>query len=206
MTRYERGQHFGSHEDAFPLPTARSNGFQRRATSLLYLNDCAQGGRTHFDVLGVSSPPKRGSVLVFFPALADGAPDGRTLHCAQHAEDEKWVVQQWVACGVGQAAAAGAGAGEPEALDATVGLFGKAAAAGGGAAAGGIFGRSAAASSSDAAAPGLQKAAAQPAAAAPAAAGKPEKKAGKGFGGGGGGKAAGSKGGQQNAGAGRKIR
>lgn len=79
VTHYAPGQHFGSHEDAFPTPTARSNGFQRRATVLLYLNDCPEGGRTQFDLLGVRSGPRRGSVLVFFPAFADGEPDDRRV-------------------------------------------------------------------------------------------------------------------------------
>lgn len=35
-------QHFLAHEDAFPLGLARNNGFQRRATLLLYLNTVAQ--------------------------------------------------------------------------------------------------------------------------------------------------------------------
>lgn len=182
MTRYQKGQHFGTHEDAFPTPTARSNGFQRRATVLLYLNDCADGGRTHFDVLNVSSPPKRGTALVFFPALADGTPDDRTLHAALQAGDEKWVTQQWVACGLGVAAAAEA---PPLAVGAGGGLFGKATVV--------------------AAAPAAAAPATQPKPAAPAApvAGK-AKKAGKGFGAGGGAKGAG--GGGKNVGAGRKIR
>jgi hypothetical protein len=36
------GQHFLAHEDAFPPLLAASNGFQRHATLLLYLNDVPQ--------------------------------------------------------------------------------------------------------------------------------------------------------------------
>eukprot|EP00983_Pelagomonas_calceolata_P055714 1144265-Pelagomonas_calceolata.AAC.1 len=35
---YEPTQHFLSHEDAFPMPLARSNQFNRHATVLIYLN------------------------------------------------------------------------------------------------------------------------------------------------------------------------
>jgi hypothetical protein len=40
--RYEAGQHFLAHEDAFPPELAAGNGFQRHATLLLYLNDVQQ--------------------------------------------------------------------------------------------------------------------------------------------------------------------
>jgi len=45
-------------------------------------------------------------VLLFFPAFADGQADHRTLHVAQEAVDEKWVVQQWVARGFNSTLAA----------------------------------------------------------------------------------------------------
>lgn len=44
VARYEQGQHFLSHEDAFPVPLVRANGFQRHATALLYLNTVEQVG------------------------------------------------------------------------------------------------------------------------------------------------------------------
>jgi prolyl 4-hydroxylase len=36
------GEHFLSHEDAFPVNTALEKGYQRRATLLVYLNDVAE--------------------------------------------------------------------------------------------------------------------------------------------------------------------
>ena len=87
------------HEDAFPSTLADENRFQRHATVLLYLNTVETGGETTFSHLGVSVKPRAGSVLLFFPAFADGQADHRTLHEAQEAVDEKWVVQQWVARG-----------------------------------------------------------------------------------------------------------
>ncbi len=37
------GQHFLTHEDAFPFEVATAKGYQRRATLLVYLNDCPEG-------------------------------------------------------------------------------------------------------------------------------------------------------------------
>jgi len=96
---YEPTQHFLSHEDAFPMPLARSNQFNRHATVLIYLNSVEKGGSTCFDHLGVCVQPRRGRALLFFPAFADGRPDPRTLHTAVDAQDTKWVMQQWVARG-----------------------------------------------------------------------------------------------------------
>merc|ERR1719161_3445805 len=72
VARYEHGQHFLAHEDAFDRSLAASNGFQRRATLLLYLNDVPEGGETRFEYLNVSVRPVAGSALLFFPAFADG--------------------------------------------------------------------------------------------------------------------------------------
>ncbi len=96
---YQQGQHFLEHEDAFPIEIADTNRFQRHATVLLYLNDVESGGETKFNHLGLSVKPKAGSVLLFFPAFADGTPDQRTLHTATDADDVKWVSQQWIARG-----------------------------------------------------------------------------------------------------------
>jgi hypothetical protein len=99
VARYTEGQHFLSHEDAFPAPLAAHNGFNRHVTVLIYLNDVERGGATRFDLLDVAVRPRAGRALVFFPAFADGAPDARTLHTAEAAVDEKFVMQQWVARG-----------------------------------------------------------------------------------------------------------
>uniref|UniRef100_A0A7S4Q9W8 Fe2OG dioxygenase domain-containing protein n=1 Tax=Alexandrium monilatum TaxID=311494 RepID=A0A7S4Q9W8_9DINO len=96
VARYERGQHFGEHDDAFPFAHARRTNYQRRATLLVYLNSVAEGGRTSFPRLGLKVRPERGSALLFFPAFADGRPDPRMLHAAEPAVDEKWIAQIWV--------------------------------------------------------------------------------------------------------------
>jgi len=102
---YQQGQHFLEHEDAFPLPLADENRFQRHATVLLYLNDVPSGGETKFNHLGISVKPVAGNVLIFFPAFSDGTPDHRTLHVATDAKDVKWVSQQWIARGFNAAMA-----------------------------------------------------------------------------------------------------
>ncbi|CAL8468053.1 g7592 [Coccomyxa elongata] len=106
VARYQDGQYFMAHEDAFPLHVVPENRFQRTATLLLYLNDVAEGGATHFELLNISVKPKCGKALLFFPAFMDGNPDPRTLHTATNALDTKWIAQQWVACGQAVAAAA----------------------------------------------------------------------------------------------------
>ncbi|PRW56261.1 Oxoglutarate iron-dependent dioxygenase [Chlorella sorokiniana] len=119
MARYETGQHFLAHEDGFPAGLARSNGFQRHATLLVYLNSTQEGGATRFDMLNLAGgatrfdmlnlavQPQKGKALLFFPAFADGTSDPRSLHTAEDAAEGniKWVTQQWVARGLAGAAA-----------------------------------------------------------------------------------------------------
>ncbi|KAK9825694.1 hypothetical protein WJX81_005491 [Elliptochloris bilobata] len=110
IARYEAGQHFLPHEDGFPAELVEQNGFQRRATLLVYLNDAAAGGATRFEQLGFAVQPRAGTALLFFPAFADGSPDARTLHQGEDAQDTKWIAQQWVACGAAAPVPSGNGA------------------------------------------------------------------------------------------------
>eukprot|EP00747_Dinoflagellata_sp_TGD_P169892 gnl/TRDRNA2_/TRDRNA2_200031_c0_seq1.p1 gnl/TRDRNA2_/TRDRNA2_200031_c0~~gnl/TRDRNA2_/TRDRNA2_200031_c0_seq1.p1 ORF type:complete len:435 (+),score=62.33 gnl/TRDRNA2_/TRDRNA2_200031_c0_seq1:60-1364(+) len=100
VSRYESGQQFMLHQDAWPLFQARRVELQRCATLIVYLNDVARGGATNFPYLKLKVQPKRGAALLFFPGFVNGQPDERTLHSAEPAEDEKWVVQLWTVCGV----------------------------------------------------------------------------------------------------------
>ncbi|KAJ9518306.1 hypothetical protein QJQ45_010225 [Haematococcus lacustris] len=75
-------------------------GYQRRATLLLYLNDVSAGGATRFDHVQLEVQPRQGTALLFFPAFAGGTPDARTLHTAVDAVDEKWVFQLWLTSGL----------------------------------------------------------------------------------------------------------
>lgn len=101
VCRYTHGQYYRSHHDAFDLGTepgkaCYKTGGQRIGTVLVYLNDVAKGGGTHFDHLSLTVTPARGKALIFFPCTLDGALDTQALHCAQDAEDEKWVSQVWL--------------------------------------------------------------------------------------------------------------
>ncbi|CAJ1395994.1 unnamed protein product [Effrenium voratum] len=95
VVRYERGQHFAEHQDAFNWEQVQQDGYQRQATFLLYLNDVEKGGATRFPELGIDVQPRCGQGLLFFPAFKDGRQDVRTAHSAEAAVDEKWIVQVW---------------------------------------------------------------------------------------------------------------
>jgi hypothetical protein len=68
-----------------------------------YLNtlEPAQGGGTRFHhpcLGGLTVRPARGDALVFFPAFADGALDGRMAHSGQPVGGggaEKWIINTW---------------------------------------------------------------------------------------------------------------
>lgn len=100
IARYEKGQHFLMHEDAFPYQVALRKGYQRRATVLVYLNDVQEGGETRFDALDLAVNPEKGMALVFFPSFSNGVPDVRTVHTACDAIEEKFVFQLWISSGL----------------------------------------------------------------------------------------------------------
>src|SRR5690606_22836499 len=69
---------------------------QRIVTFLLYLNDDYEGGETEMPRLGLSNKGGCGEGLAFVNALADGAPDERTLHAGRPPlGGEKWIVSQF---------------------------------------------------------------------------------------------------------------
>uniref|UniRef100_A0A6U9W5M8 Fe2OG dioxygenase domain-containing protein n=1 Tax=Pseudo-nitzschia australis TaxID=44445 RepID=A0A6U9W5M8_9STRA len=114
IVRYKGGEEFSWHYDEIPK-SQLSNGGQRVATLLVYLTavPSSKGGGTTFRDLKESSSsssplvmqPQRGSALLFFPSLADGSPDDRTLHKSEvlvgngqdkdNEDDHKWIVQMW---------------------------------------------------------------------------------------------------------------
>lgn len=104
IVRYRTGEEFSWHYDEIPSEQL-DNGGQRIATLLVYLNTLSEkgGGGTIFrDLKGVDGigeltmRPKKGSALLFFPALADGTPDDRTLHKGEVAVEEKMIAQMWI--------------------------------------------------------------------------------------------------------------
>lgn len=114
LVRYRTGEEFSWHYDEIPS-TQLSNGGQRLATLLVYLNDLEddRGGGTVFRDLNypvnegekgstkdnynqLTVRPKQGTALVFFPAFKDGNPDPRTLHKGEVALDTKMIAQLWI--------------------------------------------------------------------------------------------------------------
>jgi prolyl 4-hydroxylase len=104
IVRYKKGQEFSWHYDEIPKAQL-SNGGQRLATLLIYLNDISPrcGGGTTFrdlelDSKALTMQPKCGSALLFFPTFRNGTPDDRTLHKSEVmlCDDEKWIVQMWI--------------------------------------------------------------------------------------------------------------
>lgn len=100
IVRYRTGQEFSWHYDEVPSQHL-SNGGQRIATLLVYLNTLNEGGGTIFRDLKdrhgnmLTMKPVQGSALLFFPATASGRPDDRTLHKGEVAQDEKRIIQMW---------------------------------------------------------------------------------------------------------------
>ena len=111
LVRYRTGEEFSWHYDEIPS-TQLSNGGQRLATLLVYLNDLEadRGGGTVFRDLSPANEskrkkgsstsltvrPKKGTALVFFPAFKDGKPDQRALHKGEVALDKKMIAQLWI--------------------------------------------------------------------------------------------------------------
>lgn len=99
--RYEPGQQYHLHCDYFPAnvpywPAMRVSGGQRCWTAMAYLCDVEEGGETQFPRLGVTVPPRAGTLLVWNNMLADGSPNHDTLHAALPVvKGAKYVVTRW---------------------------------------------------------------------------------------------------------------
>jgi prolyl 4-hydroxylase len=114
IVRYRTGEEFSYHYDEIPSMQL-SNGGQRLATLLVYLNDLdeGRGGGTIFRDLTAANKgkakrkgsnntnqltvrPTTGTALLFFPSFKDGTPDVRTLHKGEVALDTKMIAQLWI--------------------------------------------------------------------------------------------------------------
>jgi prolyl 4-hydroxylase len=99
--RYHEGQQYHLHCDYFPAnvhywPAMRVSGGQRCWTAMAYLCDVAQGGETQFPRLGVTVPPRAGTVLMWNNMVADGSPNHDTLHAALPViQGVKYIVTRW---------------------------------------------------------------------------------------------------------------
>ena len=109
IVRYEVGQEFTFHYDTMPGDICNTNGGQRIATIIVYLNDVKDGcgGGTIFRDLymdrsrrrKLTITPKKGTAVLFYPAYSDtGKCDIRTLHGGEVVTNggEKRIIQLWI--------------------------------------------------------------------------------------------------------------
>jgi len=90
--RYAPGQQYRPHLDAVP---GMAN--QRILTALVYLNDDYEGGETRFLESGLAVKGRRGDMLLFGNALADGRPDPATRHAGEPVtQGVKLIASRWI--------------------------------------------------------------------------------------------------------------
>lgn len=97
VTRYKKGQGFIPHADFFdPHSDAMKFGGQRIWTTLIYLNDCYEGGRTDFFVPKIGVEGAKGDALIFSTVQSNGDPDPTTVHASQKIQKgTKWIATKW---------------------------------------------------------------------------------------------------------------
>jgi prolyl 4-hydroxylase len=83
--RYATGQQFKPHHDYLNeastyWPRQREVGGQRTWTAMIFLDAPEEGGATHFPLIGVTVPPRRGSLIAWNNLDAAGQPNRQTLH------------------------------------------------------------------------------------------------------------------------------
>lgn len=99
--RYAPGQHFRAHHDYFHEGESywqqmQASGGQRTWTSMVYLNDVAEGGATWFPQAGFKIAPRRGLLLAWNNMKPDGTPNELTLHEGTDVvEGTKYIVTKW---------------------------------------------------------------------------------------------------------------
>ncbi len=102
IIRYGEGGEYRPHFDYFPPQNAGSErplsqGGQRIATLIMYLNDVAEGGATIFPELGLSILPRPGQAVYFSYFNSLGQVDPLTLHGgAPVMKGEKWIATKWM--------------------------------------------------------------------------------------------------------------
>jgi len=99
--RYAPGQHFRAHHDYFHETESywqqmQASGGQRTWTTMIYLNDLAEGGATWFPQAGFKIAPRRGLLLAWNNMNPDGTPNPLTLHEGTDVVDgTKYIVTKW---------------------------------------------------------------------------------------------------------------
>ncbi|CAA6653543.1 unnamed protein product [Spirodela intermedia] len=112
ILRYEIGQKYASHYDAFNPKEYGPQSSQRVASFLLYLSDVEEGGETMFpyenglnmnsgydfnECIGLRVKPRQGDGLLFYSVLVNGTIDPMSLHgSCPVIRGEKWVATKWV--------------------------------------------------------------------------------------------------------------
>ncbi|TVU44927.1 hypothetical protein EJB05_04390 [Eragrostis curvula] len=112
ILRYEIGQRYASHYDAFDPAQYGPQKSQRVASFLLYLTDVEEGGETMFpyengenmDIgydyekcIGLKVRPRKGDGLLFYSLMINGTIDPTSLHgSCPVIKGEKWVATKWI--------------------------------------------------------------------------------------------------------------
>ncbi|KAL1564220.1 putative prolyl 4-hydroxylase 9 [Salvia divinorum] len=112
VLRYEIGQRYQSHYDAFNPAEYGPQKSQRMASFLLYLSDVEEGGETMFPLengqnmdsnydfgkcRGLKVKPRRGDGLLFYSLFPNGTIDPSSLHgSCLVIKGEKWVATKWI--------------------------------------------------------------------------------------------------------------
>ncbi|RWR72804.1 putative prolyl 4-hydroxylase 9 isoform X2 [Cinnamomum micranthum f. kanehirae] len=112
VLRYEIGQRYDSHYDAFNPAEYGPQKSQRIASFLLYLSDVEEGGETMFPFenglnmdnsydykacVGLKVKPRRGDGLLFYSVFPNGTIDQTSLHgSCPVIKGEKWVATKWI--------------------------------------------------------------------------------------------------------------
>lgn len=101
ILHYERGGEYKPHFDYFD-PKQPGNeqvltqGGQRIATLIMYLNDVEAGGSTVFPEVGIDVLPRRGNAVYFAYCADNGVLDPRSLHGGNPVGGgEKWIATKW---------------------------------------------------------------------------------------------------------------
>ncbi|KAK4563341.1 hypothetical protein RGQ29_005735 [Quercus rubra] len=112
VLRYELGQKYDSHYDAFNPSEYGPQQSQRVASFLLYLSNVEEGGETMFPFennsnkgtgydykkcIGLKVKPRQGDGLLFYSVFPNGTIDGTSLHgSCPVIKGEKWVATKWI--------------------------------------------------------------------------------------------------------------
>ncbi|XVE82891.1 hypothetical protein DITRI_Ditri16bG0042100 [Diplodiscus trichospermus] len=112
VLRYEIGQKYDSHLDAFPPKQYGPQKSQRVATFLVYLSDVVEGGETAFPFenglhmdgsydykkcIGLKVKPRMGDGFLFYSLFPNNTIDPTSVHeSCPVIKGEKWVVTKWI--------------------------------------------------------------------------------------------------------------